>query len=233
MDTGPRDLGNLSLAVGACALWAAVLLRSRSAAHSLEQRGLWLAGATAAAAMTLSLPPLTEAVMRADGPPHLVTLVRNLIGVCSAGAILHFVASITGRRRLRGVLLAGVGTVTTALLILAVTTRAHHRSGGSGPGGSVDERVYWLIVTSTHRTGLDTRAASFGGEDTGRPTALVHHPGSAADFVLGVRTTHADGPVRTEAVARDLRVSRQGAAASSSDTSVGPATCRVVKVATT
>lgn len=37
-------------------LWAAVLLRAPGALRSPQQRGLWLAVATAAAAMTLNLP---------------------------------------------------------------------------------------------------------------------------------------------------------------------------------
>lgn len=82
-------------------LWCAVLLRAPSAVRSPEQRGLLLAVATAAAAMTLNLPDVVEAAQRDPDTAHLVGLVRNLIGVLSAGVVLYFVSAATRGRRLR------------------------------------------------------------------------------------------------------------------------------------
>lgn len=77
-------------------LWLAVLLRAPGALRSPQQRGLWLAVATAAAAMTLNLPAVvTYATSRDPDYAHTVGLVRNLIGVLSAGAVLYFVAAAT------------------------------------------------------------------------------------------------------------------------------------------
>ncbi|MFE1789954.1 hypothetical protein ACFW7J_16465 [Streptomyces sp. NPDC059525] len=107
-------------------LWIAILLRAPGALRSPQQRGLWLAVATAAAAMTLNLPDVVAyAMSREASYAHTIGLVRNLIGVLSAGAVLYFVAAATRGRRLQ--LASWVGTVVwlTTLVVLDAVSPEH------------------------------------------------------------------------------------------------------------
>ncbi|MEU6311384.1 MAB_1171c family putative transporter [Streptomyces sp. NPDC047014] len=132
-------------------LWAAVLLRAPGALRSPQQRGLWLAVATAAAAMTLNLPDLVAYAMdRGAGYAHTIGLVRNLIGVFSAGAVLYFVAAATRGRRLR------IASCAATVLWLAALTGLDTAAPGHGthtmpPAGEpVPSLAYWLVLISAH-----------------------------------------------------------------------------------
>ncbi|MFD9355232.1 MAB_1171c family putative transporter [Streptomyces sp. NPDC060031] len=132
-------------------LWIAVLLRAPGALRSPHQRGLWLAVATAAAAMTLNLPAVvTYAMGRDPGYAHTIGLVRNFIGVLSAGAVLYFVAAATRGRRLQ--LASGTGTVVwlTALLVLDAAAPAHGTHTIPPVGDPVPSLAYWLVLISAH-----------------------------------------------------------------------------------
>lgn len=132
-------------------LWAAVLLRAPGALRSPHQRGLWFAVATAAAAMTLNLPAVvTYATSREPGYAHAVGLVRNLIGVLSAGAVLYFVAAATRGRRLQLAAWAGTLLWLGALLALDAAAPGHtvHTIPAAGP--PVPSLAYWLVLISAH-----------------------------------------------------------------------------------
>ncbi|MGG8409422.1 MAB_1171c family putative transporter, partial [Streptomyces sp. 12297] len=131
-------------------LWCAVLLRAPSAVRSPEQRGLLLAVATAAAAMTLNLPDVVEAAQRDPDTAHLVGLVRNLIGVLSAGVVLYFVSAATRGRRLRLASAAATAGLLGAMVVLDTVAPAH-RLHGMPPGGDpVPSLAYWLTLMSAH-----------------------------------------------------------------------------------
>lgn len=131
-------------------LWIAVLLRAPAALRSPQQRGLWFAVATAAAAMTLNLPAVVTYAMRDPHYSHTVGLVRNLIGVLSAGAVLYFVAAATRGRRLQ--LASWIATVAwlTALLVLDATAPGHGTHTMPPVGDPVPSLAYWLVLISAH-----------------------------------------------------------------------------------
>ncbi|MFD9264358.1 MAB_1171c family putative transporter [Streptomyces goshikiensis] len=145
------DFGNWLAVPSVVCLWIAVLLRAPGALRSPQQRGLWLAVATAAAAMTLNLPDVVAYAMRRDpGYAHTIGLVRNLIGVLSAGAVLYFVAAATRGRRLQ--LAAWVGTLgwLTALVALDAAAPAHGTHTMPPVGEPVPSLAYWLVLISAH-----------------------------------------------------------------------------------
>ncbi|MGW7462048.1 MAB_1171c family putative transporter [Streptomyces sp. NPDC054797] len=143
--------GNSLAVPSVVCLWIAVLLRAPGALRSPQQRGLWLAVATAAAAMTLNLPDVVAYAMR-RGPDyaHAIGLSRNLIGVLSAGAVLYFVAATTRGRRLQ--LTACGATVAWLAALLALDAAAPAHGGHTMPpvGDPVPSLPYWLVLISAH-----------------------------------------------------------------------------------
>ncbi|MFI5860351.1 MAB_1171c family putative transporter [Streptomyces sp. NPDC051546] len=132
-------------------LWIAVLLRAPGALRAPHQRGLWLAVATAAAAMTLNLPDVVDYAMGRDPAyAHTIGLVRNLIGVLSAGAVLYFVAAATRGRKLQ--IASGAGTVLwlTVLVLLDAAAPAHGTHTIPPAGDPVPSLAYWLVLISAH-----------------------------------------------------------------------------------
>ncbi|KOU36931.1 MAB_1171c family putative transporter [Streptomyces sp. WM6368] len=132
-------------------LWAAVLLRAPGALRSPQQRGLWLAVATAAAAMTLNLPEVVAYAMdRGPGYAHTIGLVRNLIGVLSAGAVLYFVAATTRGRRLQLAACTATAAWLGALLALDTAAPGHGTHTMPPVGDPVPSLAYWLVLISAH-----------------------------------------------------------------------------------
>ncbi|MGW1635362.1 MAB_1171c family putative transporter [Streptomyces lavendulae] len=132
-------------------LWAAVLLRAPGALRSPQQRGLWFAVATAAAAMTLNLPAVVAyATSREPGYAHAVGLVRNLVGVLSAGAVLYFVAAATRGRRLQLASWAGTLLWLGALVALDAAAPGHTAHTIPAAGPPVPSLAYWLVLISAH-----------------------------------------------------------------------------------
>ncbi|MFF5447727.1 MAB_1171c family putative transporter [Streptomyces sp. NPDC012888] len=150
--SGAAALGDALAVPAVVCLWTAVLLRSRSALRVREQRGLWLAVATAAAAMTLNLPDVVAYAMRNPGHGHTVALVRNLTGVLSAGAVLYFVAATTRGRRLQHAAWALTAVLLTTLVALDLAAAAHGTHTMPPHGRPVPSLAYWLVLISAHLT---------------------------------------------------------------------------------
>ncbi|MFJ4908720.1 MAB_1171c family putative transporter [Streptomyces sp. NPDC093249] len=131
-------------------LCLAALLRAAASLRSPDQRGLWLAVATAGLAMTLDLPAVTGAATRLLGTDHTVDLVRNLTGVVSAGAALFFVSAPSRSRRLRTGLCAVVAAVLIVLTVLDLSAPAHTAHSVTAAGGPTPSSAYWLTLISTH-----------------------------------------------------------------------------------
>lgn len=143
--------GNWLAVPSVVCLWIAVLLRAPGALRSPQQRGLWLAVATAAAAMTLNLPDVVSyAMSRGVDYAHTIGLVRNLIGVFSAGAVLYFVAAAAGGRRLR--LVSWTATVGWLVALVALDTAAPAHGTHTMPpvGDPVPSLAYWLVLICAH-----------------------------------------------------------------------------------
>ncbi|WP_406464751.1 hypothetical protein OH768_52805 [Streptomyces sp. NBC_01622] len=131
-------------------MWTAVLLRAPSGLRSAAQRGVLLAVATAAAAMTLDLPAvLHEAARHSDA--NIVAAARNVLGVLSAGAVLSFVAQVTTEvRHLKTALVLATGSIVTVLLVLDLAAEPHLWIGIPASGPPSPSLVYWLVVMNTH-----------------------------------------------------------------------------------
>ncbi|MEU7059070.1 MAB_1171c family putative transporter [Streptomyces sp. NPDC046197] len=131
-------------------LWTAVLLRAPSGLRSAAQRGVLLAVATAAAAMTLDLPSvLHEAARRSEA--NVVAGARNALGVLSAGAVLYFVAqATTDVRRVKTVLVLATGSVLAVLFTLDLTAEPHLRIAVPASGSPSPSLLYWLVLMGTH-----------------------------------------------------------------------------------
>ncbi|SOE08973.1 hypothetical protein SAMN06272775_0052 [Streptomyces sp. 2323.1] len=131
-------------------LWLALALRASAALRTPEQRGLWLAVATAAVAMTLMLPAATQLALQAAGGVHTIALARNMSGVLSSGAVLYFVSEAAGDRRLR----LGVCYVTSlamvSLLILDSLAPPHQEHAVTGHGAPTPSIAFWLVLVADH-----------------------------------------------------------------------------------
>ncbi|MFE9555597.1 MAB_1171c family putative transporter [Streptomyces sp. NPDC006703] len=143
------DLGKTVETVSVLCMWPVVLLRARAAVRCTRQRGIWLAVATAAAATTLNLPPVTRLVEHITGPTHLTALAMNLCGVLSAAAVLDFTTTATGARH-RPQLHAAVGLVLVTLVVLDLTAPHHVRHTSLGAGPATPSMAYWLVIIGTH-----------------------------------------------------------------------------------
>ncbi|OKI02200.1 hypothetical protein A6A06_14100 [Streptomyces sp. CB02923] len=142
-------LGPWYLVVGVCCLWSAVLLRCRSAVCSPHQRGLWLAVATAAVAMTMELPAVDGFLQARMGFGHLHHLIRDLFGVLSAGAVLHFVATSGNCRYGKGVYVA-VAAMTATLVTLDLLAASHGGHTAHGVRATAETTAYWLLLMAMH-----------------------------------------------------------------------------------
>ncbi|GAA3493934.1 hypothetical protein GCM10019016_010330 [Streptomyces prasinosporus] len=141
------DLSSVSL------LWAALLLRALPAIRQPHHRALWLAVASAALAMTLNIEPVREWIAAVTGSHRAVAIVRNQIGVVSAGAVLLFTVRATGERCRTGALLAAIATVMAMLLALAGLGAVPANSQGPFFGrASTPCAAYWLLLIAVHIT---------------------------------------------------------------------------------
>ncbi|MGW3274918.1 MAB_1171c family putative transporter [Streptomyces kronopolitis] len=142
-------LGNALEYPGLILLWAVVVLRSPSAVRAPQQRGIWIAVATGALAMTLNVPDVTRLAVDTTGLLHTVALAKNLAGVVSAGAVLYFVMASTSQRRLKAVLI-GTSSVIATLLVTDAVAGQHREHSISPDGQSAPSTAYWLVLIGSH-----------------------------------------------------------------------------------
>ncbi|MEE1929529.1 MAB_1171c family putative transporter [Streptomyces sp. TRM 70351] len=101
-------------------LWCVVLWRAPAAARVPRQRALWLTFAALTVSMTLRLPEVMRAIDGGTGVNNLSTLLKHLIGITAAAALLEFVFGVTrpGRDRGRRLRIAAAGATWAALAVL-------------------------------------------------------------------------------------------------------------------
>nr|CAG34723.1 RacC protein [Streptomyces ribosidificus] len=131
-------------------MWAALLLRAGPAVRNPHQRGLWLAVASAAVAMTLHVEPVSAYAAGLTGSPRAVALAKNQAGVVSVAAVLHFAVYATRGRR-TGTVLAAMAAVMAALLALAALGAAP--TSGQGPPFTLARPpcvAYWILLITAH-----------------------------------------------------------------------------------
>ncbi|MER7110104.1 MAB_1171c family putative transporter [Streptomyces sp. NPDC000229] len=133
-------------------LWTVVVLRAPATIRVPRQRALWLAVATAAAAMTLSV--LSGLLARRAGDSlHGLSLTTNLLGVVSASAVLDFVVTGTGsRRRYRHALYCTTVVAIGALVVLDRIAPPHSAHTIRGPDDHVPGLAYWTVLIGAHLT---------------------------------------------------------------------------------
>ncbi|TXC99761.1 MAB_1171c family putative transporter [Streptomyces sp. ISID311] len=132
-------------------LWLALALRASIALRTPEQRGLWLAVATAAVAMMLTLPAATQLALQATGGVHAIALPRNLIGVLASGAVLYFVSAVVGGR-LRLSVCYVMGLAMASLLVLDFLAPPHQEHAVTGHSAPTPSTAYWLVLVLVHLT---------------------------------------------------------------------------------
>ncbi|MEW2283393.1 MAB_1171c family putative transporter [Streptomyces sp. NPDC047841] len=136
---------------GVLALWSALVWRARPALRHSQQRGLWLTVLAATIAITLFQPRIVGPLTSAGLDVHTVSLVRNLIGVLSAGLVLLFVVDSSGPPRLRRHVAVGMTAALVSLLLLDLLHVGRGTASAQGPASGAS--AYWLILIAAHLAG--------------------------------------------------------------------------------
>ncbi|MFI6054669.1 MAB_1171c family putative transporter [Streptomyces violascens] len=136
--------------MGTGAIWAAVLLRLPAACRDRRQRGLCIAVATAAAAMTLRLGPVSKAVDLVTRNPHMTQLAMHLFGAFSAVVVLDLLLVVTGggppRKRMHLISAA----LLLSLVVFDATAPAHTRDTIAPYGAPLPSLEFWLTLLGMH-----------------------------------------------------------------------------------
>jgi hypothetical protein len=135
-------------------LWSAVLGRLpavRRRPDDLVLRGYWLAMLTLAGAVTVTIPPVQQAIDRAAGVPDLALLLRHCLALgcaCAAQMFLLYASysPISASPRVRRQVWVMAGTVS-AMAVLFAAGKVHREPfdilGGHRVGWLV--LLYWLL----------------------------------------------------------------------------------------
>lgn len=135
-------------------MWFAVVCRARPALRQAQQRGLWISVLAATVAITLFQPRIVELLTDAGTDVRTIALVRNLIGVLSAGLVLLFMVDSTRARRLHLSVVVGLAAAMGALLVLSLLQAVHPGESTPSVQGPADAgSAYWLILVVAHLVG--------------------------------------------------------------------------------
>ncbi|MFF7753355.1 MAB_1171c family putative transporter [Streptomyces sp. NPDC007971] len=149
-------MSELAAQVGVCgvlALWFALGLRAGPALRLPSQRGLWLTVLAATVAITLFQPRVVGWLTDLGGTYRTVSLVRNLIGVLSAGLVLLFIVDSTRARRPHLAVTAGLTAAMGSLLALYLLGADQTVSRTSPQGPADPSSLYRLILVAAHLAG--------------------------------------------------------------------------------
>lgn len=135
---------------GTGAIWASVLLRVPAARRDHRQRGLCIAVAAAAAAMTLRIGAVSEAVDFVTHDPHMTQLAMHLFGAFSAVVVLDLLLVVTGggppRKRLHLISAA----LLLSLVVFDATAPAHTQDTVAPHGAPLPSLEFWLTLLGMH-----------------------------------------------------------------------------------
>ncbi|UFR01866.1 regulator component [Streptomyces sp. Go40/10] len=135
-------------------LWFALVWRARPALRQPSLRGLWLTVLAATTAITLFQPQVVAWLTSAGVDVHTVSLVRNLIGVLSAGLVLLFVIDSSRTPRLRLLVAVGMTAALASLLVLDLLQVDHGGAGAAAAQRPASaSSAYWLILIAAHLAG--------------------------------------------------------------------------------
>ncbi|MEU2133630.1 MAB_1171c family putative transporter [Streptomyces sp. NPDC018352] len=128
----------------ACLLWLVTLWRLPSIRHSHKQRSLALTLAALALAMTFEVPEIKAAINDHVPITGLPPLLKHLLGVASAAALLDFVIAVVRPQGLaRRTRLAAIGV--TLPLMLAFYALANWMPGGAVRVGEGKRAIYPVL----------------------------------------------------------------------------------------
>ncbi|MDQ0987589.1 MAB_1171c family putative transporter [Streptomyces sp. V2I9] len=136
------------------ALWFALVCRARPALRQPHQRGLWLTVLAATIAITLFQPSIVAWLTNAGVDVHTVALIRNLVGVLSAGLVLVSMVDTARARHLRLSVAGALAVTIGTLLILDLLQIGRPGKETASLQGPADPAVaYWLILIVAHLIG--------------------------------------------------------------------------------
>ncbi|SHH09713.1 MAB_1171c family putative transporter [Streptoalloteichus hindustanus] len=129
--------------VGVASMWLVAFVKAPQAMRHPQQRALWLAITTIAAAMTLRLDGIDRVLHGLVRDPHTIDLARQVFATADAAALLCFVLLAAGRPRMIPPVLVIGGSVLVALLWIDATSPPHVRNVvDADPGPSP---AYWAL----------------------------------------------------------------------------------------
>ncbi|MER6074803.1 MAB_1171c family putative transporter [Streptomyces sp. NPDC001817] len=149
-------MSELAAHVGVCCvltLWLALALRAGPALRVPSQRGLWLTVLAATVAITLFQPKVVTWLTEFGGTYRTVSLVRNLIGVLSAGLVLLFIVDSTRARRPHIAVTAGLAAAMGSLLALYLLGADRTVSRTTPQGPADPSSLYWWVLGVAHLAG--------------------------------------------------------------------------------
>lgn len=131
-------------------LWAVTVWRAPSAVRTVKQRALWTAFAALTFSMTLRLPGVMHALDDWAEVHNLSTLIKHLLGMIAAGAVVDFVVAIvrpeTSRRpRARHYAALTAMTAMTVLFAFFVPRRHEVTDFFKENAGNGWATVYYLV----------------------------------------------------------------------------------------
>ncbi|WP_158891142.1 MAB_1171c family putative transporter [Amycolatopsis anabasis] len=145
-----RNLGLHVQAIAIVSMWVVTLVRAPVVVRTPAQRGLWVAVAMSAGAVTIHHPAVVNALFGLVGQTHYVPLAGNLFGILSAFAVMDFVTTAAGIRRRVWLLFGGAGAVITAMVILDLVAPEHLLHRIPLVGYPSPSPAYWLVAAATH-----------------------------------------------------------------------------------
>lgn len=102
-------------------VWAALIWRGRSALRLRYQFGLWITVLAGTIATTLFQPWVVAQLTGMGADIDTIVMVRNLIGVLSAGLLLLFIVDSTHAPLMRAAVIGGMTIAVGTLLLLGLT----------------------------------------------------------------------------------------------------------------
>ena len=148
-------------------LWGMVLWRAPAAVRIPRQRALWLTFAALTLSMTLRLPTVMNAIDGGTGVNNLSTLVKHLLGILAAAALLEFVYGITrqdgGEGRRARMVITAVALTSLAVLFALVPRESQAEKFFETHTGTPAATAYLLVWFGYLGTAMAIATALFWG----------------------------------------------------------------------
>ncbi|MFK4272505.1 MAB_1171c family putative transporter [Streptomyces milbemycinicus] len=133
--------------IGIVALWSVAIARTPQALRRSEQRPLWFAIVLIAVAMSMHLEPVTAVLARFVSSAHRIDLIKHLVSILDAAAVLWFILQAAGRQRRTIPVFSIAVLVMGALALLDILGPPHDRNqiAPSSDTPSVPDAYWWIF----------------------------------------------------------------------------------------